>query len=84
MEGMKRKEARTALAGDAENEIEEPDDDDVEYYRSEVGQEPEKGNTGILSIELVLLTSFNESKFKFRPVYCTNQKCEIVFIGSCC
>nr|CAG4649284.1 EOG090X0508 [Scapholeberis mucronata] len=42
MEGMKRKEARTALAADAENEIEEPDDDDAEYYRSEVGQEPEK------------------------------------------
>lgn len=43
IEGMKRKEARTALASTAENEIELPEDDDAEYYRSEVGQEPEKG-----------------------------------------
>lgn len=41
MEGMKRKQT---LAKYAENEDDgAPEDDDAEYYRSEVGQEPEKG-----------------------------------------
>nr|CAG4650928.1 EOG090X0508 [Simocephalus serrulatus] len=40
MEGMKRKQS---LAKYAENEDDgAPEDDDAEYYRSEVGQEPEK------------------------------------------
>nr|CAG4636964.1 EOG090X0508 [Ceriodaphnia reticulata] len=43
MEGMKRKQDKQALASYAENEDgDEAEDDDAEYYRSEVGQEPEK------------------------------------------
>lgn len=43
MEGMKRKQDKEALGKFAENEEEAAEDDDAEYYRSEVGQEPEKG-----------------------------------------
>lgn len=42
MEGMKRKQDKEALGKFAENEEEAAEDDDAEYYRSEVGQEPEK------------------------------------------
>ena len=44
MEGMRRKQAMAAYSqndeGDGEND---KDDDDAEWYRKEVGQEPEKG-----------------------------------------
>nr|CAG4643168.1 EOG090X0508 [Ilyocryptus agilis] len=43
MEGMKRKRDMTALSKYSKNEEEDAEDDnDAEYYRSEVGQEPEK------------------------------------------
>lgn len=42
MEGMKRKEDLSKFAVNEENEADE-EDDDAEYYRSEIGQEPEKG-----------------------------------------
>nr|CAG4647003.1 EOG090X0508 [Megafenestra aurita] len=41
MEGMKRKEDLSKFAVNEENEADE-EDDDAEYYRSEIGQEPEK------------------------------------------
>lgn len=47
MEGMKRKETLEAYAKNEENDNEEPDDD-AEYYRQEVGQEPEKGTSVIM------------------------------------
>ena len=39
---MKRKESLEAYAKNEEDENEEPDDD-AEYYRQEVGKEPERG-----------------------------------------
>lgn len=42
MEGMRRKEALSKYAKNEEGDDDE-EDDDAEYYRSEVGQEPDKG-----------------------------------------
>lgn len=68
MEGMKRKQDKEALGKFAENEEEAAEDDDAEYYRSEVGQEPEKGIT--YSESDLKERSFNDY-FDFRSVYCT-------------
>ena len=51
IEGMKRKESLEAYAKNEEDEDEEPDDD-AEYYRQEVGQEPEKGTSVILTFNI--------------------------------
>ena len=43
MEGMRRKQAMAPYAQNEEDGEADKDDDDAEYYRKEVGQEPEKG-----------------------------------------
>jgi ribosome biogenesis protein SSF1/2 len=77
MEGMKRKQDKEALGKFAENEEEAAEDDDAEYYRSEVGQEPEKGIT--YSESDLKERSFNDY-FDFRSVYCTCKKYQIISI----
>ena len=61
MEGMKRKQDKQALSKFAENEGgDDAEDDDAEYYRSEVGQEPEKG---MICIDLNVNKNFSIKYF---------------------
>lgn len=57
IEGMKRKETFEAYSKNEEDADEEPDDD-AEYYRQEVGKEPEKGISTHVKKETVSLMLF--------------------------
>lgn len=59
MEGMRRKQALSSYAQN-EEDADEKEDDDAEYYREEVGQEPEKGTSpSTNSIMVYILQPFS-------------------------